>query len=80
MALLDLLTWPIVGPVKGLAWVAEQIAQEADREFFDEDRVRGELAELQMRYELGEVTEGVYAQEETALLRRLNAIREAKKE
>ncbi len=80
MGLLSVLAFPVLGPVKGLAWLAEKIAEEADREMFDETRVRSALLELQTRYDLGETTEDAYAEQEAALLRRLNAIREANRE
>lgn len=66
--------------IKGIKWLAEKIAEAAEEELLDEDRVRGELLELQMRLEIGEITEEEYAQQEGALLERLNAIREAKAE
>ena len=34
-----LLTLPLA-PVRGVVWVAEQVAQEADRQLYDEDRIR----------------------------------------
>ena len=61
-------------------WVARKAAEEAERELLDEDRVRAQLLELQTRYDLGEVSEDEYAYQETILLERLNAIREAKAE
>jgi len=70
----------IYGLLKGVTWLAEQIKEAADAELLDEDRVRGDLLELQMRLETGEIAEEEYAEQERALLERLNAIREAKAE
>jgi hypothetical protein len=78
--ILDLLTAPVLGPVRGVKWLAEKIAEAAEAELLDEDRVRGELLELQMRLEIGEITEEEHAGQERVLLERLNAIREAKAE
>jgi len=50
----------------------------AETELLDEDRIKGQLLELQMRLEVGEITEDEYAQEEKLLMEELNAIREAK--
>ncbi len=80
MGLFSLLALPLLGPARGLSWLAEKVAQEAAREMFDEARIRGDLLELQARYDLGEVAEGAYARQEAILLQRLNAIREAKGE
>lgn len=78
--ILDLLTAPVLGPVRGVKWLAEKIAEAAEAELLDEDRVRGELLELQMRLEMGEITEEEHNRHERTLLERLNAIREAKAE
>lgn len=76
----DLLTSPVLGPVRGVHWLAEKVTEEAERRYLDEDRVRAELLELQMRLELDEITEEEYAGQERILVERLNAIREAKAE
>lgn len=66
--------------IKGVKWLAEKIAEAAESELLDEDQVRGELLELQMRLEMGEITEEEYDEQERGLVERLNAIREAKAE
>jgi hypothetical protein len=76
----DLLTAPVLGPIRGVYWLAEKIAEVAEGELLDEDRVRGELLELQTRYDLGEITEEEYERQEKVIVERLNAIREAKAE
>ena len=76
--LIDLLTLPVSGPIKGIYWLAKKVSEQAEGEQLDEDRVRGELLELQVRLELGEVTEEEYERQEKVIVERLNAIREAK--
>ena len=61
-------------------WLAKKVTAEAERELLDENRVRAQLLELQVRYDLGEVSEENYAEQEKILVERLNAIREAKAE
>lgn len=61
-------------------WIAKKVTEEAEREVLDEDRVRAQLLELQTRYDLGEISEENYAEQEKILVERLNAIREAKAE
>jgi len=80
MGLLELLTMPVLGAPRMVHWLAQKMSQEAERELLDEDRVRAELLELQTRYDLGEVNEEKYAEQEMILVERLNAIREAKAE
>jgi len=78
--ILDLLTAPVLGPIRGVKWLAEKVAEVAEDELLDEDRVRGELLELQMRLEMDEISEEEYTRQESVLLERLSAIREAKAE
>jgi len=51
-----LLTLPLA-PVRGVAWVAEKVAEEAELELYDEGRIMQELAELEMARDSGEITE-----------------------
>jgi hypothetical protein len=74
--LLDLLTLPVTGPIKGVIWIAEKVTEQAEKELYDEDAVRGKLMELELRYDLGEISEEEYLAAEEALLERLRVIRE----
>lgn len=74
----NLLTLPVLGAPRLTHWLARKIFEEAERHLFDEEAVRGELLELQERYDAGEVGEAAYDRQESALLERLNTIREAK--
>lgn len=76
----DMLTAPVLGPIRGIHWLAKTVKEQAEGEYFNEDRVRAELLELQAHFDLGEVSEADYDQQESMLLERLNAIREAKTE
>jgi hypothetical protein len=76
----DLLTSPVLGPIKGVHWLATKIAEAAEGEILDEGKVRGELSELQMCLDMGDITEEEYDEREKVLVERLNAIREAKAE
>lgn len=76
--IVDILTAPVLGPIRGVYWLAEKLADVAEGELLDEDRVREELLELQMRLEMGEITEDEYGEQEKVLMERLNAIREEK--
>ena len=78
MGFLDLLLLPVLGGPTLVHWIAKTLAEEAEREELDEDRVRGALLELQERYETGDIEEAEYDREERSLLERLNTIREIK--
>jgi hypothetical protein len=74
--LTGLLTLPLA-PVRGTIWVAERIAEEAERQLDEEPAVRRALDELQTAYELGEIDEASFERREDELLRRLIEIRTA---
>jgi len=78
MGPLDVLTVPVLGPIQMVRWLGQKLIETAESEMYDEDRVQGELVELQARYDMDEITEDEYSGSEDVLLERLNAIREAK--
>jgi len=78
--LIDILTLPVLGAPRFVYWLGKKIFEEVEREEFDEGKLQGQLLELQMRYELGEVNDEEYSEQETAILDKLNAVRKAKEE
>lgn len=76
--LLDLLALPVTGPIKGVVWVAKQVAEQADREMYDEGKIRSKLMELELRLDMGEISEEEYMEVEEVLLDRLRVIRQRK--
>ena len=75
--LTDVLLLPITGPVRGLRFIAEQVKEQADAERDPRRRaeqVQGELIELSVRRDLGQISEDEYAAQEAALLEQLNAL------
>ena len=76
----DILTFPILGAPRMVHWVAKKLTETVEQEEMDEGKLQGDLLELQMRYELGEIDDDEYAEQETAILDRLSAIRRAKEE
>jgi len=77
--LTDLLTFPVTGPVKGLVWVAEKLTEQAEKELYSEEAVRGKLLELEMRFDLGEISEEDFTAAEESLLELLSMIRARQK-
>ena len=78
--LLDVLTAPVLGVPRLVHWIAGKIAEEVERQELDEEKLQGQLLDLQTRHELGEIEDEEYARGETALLERLNYIRRMKEE
>lgn len=78
MVPLDMLLAPILGPLQIVQWLGQKLIEAAEIEAYDEDKVQGELVELQVQYDMGEITEEEYCRYEELLLERMNAIRKAK--
>jgi len=70
---------PVIVPVKSASWLLEQIHGEVEAELLDEDRVRQQLMELEIRYEMEEIGKEEFQAQEKELLEWLHAIREYKK-
>jgi Gas vesicle protein G len=77
--LTGLLTLPLA-PVRGTVWIAERLMEEAELELGDEATIRRRLAELEVRHELGEISDEELAEAEDALLAQLAAQQEAGEE
>jgi Gas vesicle protein G len=74
-----LVTLPLA-PVRGAAWVAEQVADEADRQLYDEEQIRREMMQLELDHDDGKIGEEERADMEDALLDRLAIARERERE
>ena len=77
-----LLTLPLA-PVRGVAWIGEQVAEQAAQELDVESRIRRELGSLEMEHELGNLTTEEFEEQEDALLeelQQLHALRLAEEE
>ena len=72
-----LLTLPLA-PVRGVVWVADQLVAEAERELYDEGRIRAALIQLELEAEEGTVGQAELEAREDALLERL-AISQARR-
>jgi hypothetical protein len=70
-----LLTLPLA-PVRGVTWVAEKVAEQAELELYDENRIMRELAELESAHERGEISEERFNAGVDELLERLEIGRE----
>lgn len=65
-----LLTLPLA-PLRGVVWLTERVAEQADAELYDEPAIRSRLYELQTAYEAGRIEEEAYEDAEAELLLRL---------
>ena len=70
----------LLSPLKGIIWLGKKINEVAEREFSDEGLIKEKLMELQLNFELDNISEKEYNKQEAELLARLDAIRKAKEE
>lgn len=69
-----LLTLPLA-PVRGTAWVAERLLEQAEAEFYDERAIRAQLLDIEAARDAGAIDEEDAARAEDELLERLLAAR-----
>ena len=74
--LLKVATFPVSLPLDGLMWIANRINDQVEAEYYDEGAVRGRLLELELKLDMGEITEEEYQAAEDQLIELLNVIRE----
>lgn len=65
-----------LAPVRGTAWVANRLADQAERELYSCEALRTQLAALNQAYEDGELGEDEFEAEEDRLLDLLEQARE----
>ena len=60
-----------LAPVRGVVWMAEQIRDHAEEQYYDPARIRAELEQVDAARRSGELTEEEAAERENELLQRL---------
>lgn len=71
----DILLLPITGPIAGFRWVMNTIQKLADEELMNDQPWKERLIELQMRLEVGDISEEDYVVEEQVIFQALRDIR-----
>jgi hypothetical protein len=74
--MLGLLLAPVTLPFSGFRFILSQIAEMAERELLDADRIREDLLLLQVQLDDGEITEEEYLVREADVMARLRLARE----
>lgn len=72
MLIHDLILLPVTGPFKGLLFIAKQIVQEAESALYNEETIRGDLLDLELRLEDGKINQEEFIKSEERLIERLN--------
>jgi len=65
-----------LAPVRGTVWVTEQIAEEADRQLYDENNIKREMVQLEIEWDEGRISEEERTAKEDELLERLAVARQ----
>jgi len=69
-----------LSPLKFTIWLGEKLKDAAYQEMTDESKIHEGLLQLQMRFEMDEISEDEYAKEEGRLMEQLETIRKMKEE
>jgi len=70
----------LLAPLNGIIWLGKKINEVAEKEFSDEGLIKEKLMQLQLRFEIDEISEENYNRQEKELLERLEAIRKAEEQ
>lgn len=70
----------LLAPCKLVYWIGKKLYENAEQELTDEAAIRQRLLEVQMQFELDEITEEEYRSREDDLMARMEAIRQYKEE
>lgn len=74
------LVFPFLIPIKGITWIGQKIKEMAENELTDKSKIQEELLNLQMRFEMDEISKEEYEKKEAKLLERFEAIRKYEEE
>jgi hypothetical protein len=70
----DLLTAPFTAPLSGIAWIGEKILERASTELDETENLSKRLLTLQLAFDMGEVSEAEFEQQEEELLLAMQAL------
>lgn len=74
---LDLLFTPITAPIGGLSWIAEKILEQAEPQLDEKENLKKQLLALQLAFDMGDVAEEVFEEQEEELLLAIQALEDA---
>jgi hypothetical protein len=74
--LTQLLLLPIMGPLNGVVWIAEQIQERTNTEFDAQENLHKQLLSLQLSFDIGEISEEEFEIQEEEILLKIQALEE----
>lgn len=78
--ILDLLIAPVTAPISGIAWIGNKILEQASGELDDKENLQKQLLALQLAFDMGEIDEDVFEEQEEELLLAIQALEDAERE
>ncbi len=72
--LLKLLFAPVLGPIEGVAWIADKVLEQADVSTNDAESLQKQLLALQLSFDMGEMPEDEFVAQEEEILLALQAL------
>ena len=70
----------LFSPLKFTIWLGQKLRDAAYQELTDESKIHERLLQLQMRYEMEEISQEEYEKQEGRLMEQLEVIRKMKEE
>lgn len=70
----------LLAPLKFVVWLGKKVDDVMEQEFSGEDCIKEKLMELQLQFELDEISQEDYEKKEMELLARLESIRKSGQE
>lgn len=70
----------LLAPCKLVHWISNKVYENAEAQMTDDSAIRRELLELQIRFELDDISEDECHRREAVLMQRLDAVRAYKQD
>jgi Gas vesicle protein G len=70
----DLLTAPLTAPLNGIVWIGEKILERASTELDETENLSKRLLALQLAFDMGDIPEAEFEEQEEALLLAIQAL------
>ncbi|MBD2663689.1 gas vesicle protein GvpG [Richelia sinica FACHB-800] len=74
--LMKVLLAPVMGPISGVVWIAEQIQERTNTEFDAQENLHKRLLSLQLSFDIGEISEEDFEAQEEEILLKIQALEE----
>ena len=73
---LDLLMAPVTAPVNGITWIAEKVLDQVGDQSDELETLQKELLTLQLSFDMGDIPEAEFEEQEEDLLLRIQALQD----